>query len=108
MTREEIENILIAEGKAVICDVIVRLMTKGEIDITDINACYTRHLQGRISELQKTIDEADNCIFESLFTDSIGKPSDNSQMLRKIEWLQKVGTHNIEGILSYLKTAKNK
>jgi len=39
MTRKEIEDILTAEGKAVICDVIVRLMTKGEIDITDINAC---------------------------------------------------------------------
>lgn len=109
MTRQEIEEILTKEGKTFACDVIVRLMDRGVLDITDINTCYTRHLQGTISELKETINQADNCIFESLFTDSIGKPSDNGQIMRKIKWIEKVGLHNVEGIMDYFKkNAKKK
>lgn len=52
------------------------------------------------------INEADNCIFNSVFTDSLGKPSDNEAIQKKLEWLDKVGTHNMEGIFKYLKEHK--
>lgn len=37
MTREEITKILQDEGKTFICDVIIRLIENGNIDITDFN-----------------------------------------------------------------------
>lgn len=49
------------------------------------------------------IHQADSCIFESVFTDSLGKPADDKALQRKLEWLDKVGTHNMEGIFKYLK-----
>jgi hypothetical protein len=49
---------------------------------------------------------ADICIFESVFTDSLGKPADDRALLRKLEWMDKVGMHNMKGIMEYLKDNK--
>lgn len=82
---------------------IENLMLDGKIDITDITICHTNALEKKIAEKDEIIHNADNCIFESVFTDSLGKPADASGMRRKLEWLEKVGTRNMEGIFKYLK-----
>lgn len=82
---------------------IENLMSDGKIDITEITICHTKALESKLAEKDKVIQAADNCIFESVFTDSLGKPADNAAMQRKLEWLSKVGTHNMEGIFKYLK-----
>lgn len=82
---------------------IENLMKDGKIDITDIAICHTKALESKIAEKDEIIHNADNCIFESVFTDSLGKPADDAAMQRKLEWLDKVGTHNMEGIFKYLK-----
>lgn len=72
MTREEITQILQDKDKTFICDVIIRLIESGNIDITDFNTCYINTLQKRLNKKDRIIKEADNCIFNSLFYDSIG------------------------------------
>ena len=52
--------------------------------------------ENKLASKNMIIHEADNCIFESVFTDSLGKPADNAALMRKIEWLSKVGEHNIQ------------
>ena len=99
-------NELLDWKKESLCNLIEFLMEKGKLDITDINLCYTRALESKIAEKDKIIFDADTLLFESMFTDSIGKPADNNAMLRKLEWLSDRGTHNIEGIMDYLTKSK--
>ena len=82
---------------------IENLMVNGKLSITDIAICHTKALERKIATKDEIIHQADNCIFESVFTDSLGKPADDAAMQRKLEWLDKVGTHNMEGIFKYLK-----
>ena len=82
---------------------IENLMLDGKIDISDITLCHTHFLENKLAMKDEIIHQADNCIFESVFTDSLGKPADDNAMQRKLEWLEKVGTHNMEGIFKYLK-----
>lgn len=83
---------------------IENLMMEGKIDITDITVCHTRALESKLSAKDNIIFEADKCIFESVFTDSLGKPANDSAMQRKLEWLDEVGMHNMDGIFKYLKS----
>lgn len=85
---------------------IENLMVEGKLDISDIAICHTKALERKLSEKDEIIHQADNCIFESVFTDSIGKHADNAALMRKIEWLSKVGQHNMDGIMKYLKNNK--
>ena len=78
-------------------------MLEGKIDISDIAICHTKSLKNKLAMKDEIIHQADNCIFESVFTDSLGKPADYNAMRRKLEWLDKVGTHNMEGIFKHLK-----
>lgn len=103
MEYSDVINELLTWKKDSLCDIVEVLMEKGRIDITDINLCHVRALESKMAEKDAIIHEADNCIFESMFTDSIGKPADNQAMMRKLKWLDKVGTHNIDGIMEYLK-----
>ena len=82
---------------------IENLMAEKRLDITDITICHTRALESKLAAMNKMIFEADKCIFESVFTDSIGKPADNAAMIRKLEWMEKNGMHNMEGLFEYLK-----
>lgn len=90
-------------GKDDLLYLIENLMLNGKINISDIAVCHTRALERKLAEKDKIIFEADNCIFESMFTDAINKPSDNKGIQRKLEWLDKVGMHNMNGILEFLK-----
>ena len=103
MEYSDVINELLTWKKDSLCDIVEVLMEKGRLDITDINLCHVRALESKMAEKDAIIHEADNCIFESIFTDSIGKPSDNQAMMRKLKWLDKVGTHNMDGIMEYLK-----
>ena len=98
-----IRDTLKSLDKKTLCYLISDMMFFEKIDITDINTIYTERLKEKIAEKDKIIYEADNCIFESVFTDSLGKPADDKALQRKLEWLDKVGTHNMEGIFNYLK-----
>lgn len=82
---------------------IENLMIEGKLDISDITLCHTNFLENKLAMKDKIIHQADNCIFESVFTDSLGKPADDKALQRKLEWLDKVGTHNMEGIFKYLR-----
>lgn len=82
---------------------IENLMLDDKIDITDITLCHTNALKKKIAEKDEIIHNADNCIYESVFTDSLGKPADDAAMMRKLEWLHKVDTHNMDGLYEYLK-----
>lgn len=86
---------------------IENLMQEGVIDISDIAKCHTKALEHLLAEKDETIHQADNCIFESVFTDSIGKPASDDALARKLEWLDKIGTHNMDGIFSYLRKLNN-
>lgn len=103
MEWSEVTNELLSWKKERLCDLIEVLMENGKVDITDINRCHIRALESKMAEKDAIIHEADNCIFESMFTDSIGKPADTQAMMRKLKWLDKIGTHNMDGIMEYLK-----
>ena len=103
MTEQQVFDELNSWKKQNLCYLIVRLMRNNIVDIIDINECYVRTLEDKLAEKDKIIHEADNCIFESVFTDSLGKPADNAALMRKLEWLDKVGTHNMDGIYKHLK-----
>jgi hypothetical protein len=96
MTREEITQILQDKDKTFICDVIIRLIEGGNIDITDFNSCYINTLQKRLNEKDRIIQEADNCIFNSLFYDSIGKTDSNNVILDKVRWRYRYADTNKE------------
>lgn len=106
MNSQEIYNELFNMKKADLLFLIENLMKESKIDITDIAICHTKSLESKLSQKDELINEADNCIFNSVFTDSLGKPSDNEAIQKKLEWLDKVGTHNMEGIFKYLKEHK--
>lgn len=82
---------------------IENLMIEDKLDISDITICHTKFLENKLAMKDEIIHQADNCIFESVFTDSLGKPADDKAMQRKLEWLDKVGTHNMDGIFKYLR-----
>ena len=82
---------------------IENLMIDGKIDITDIAISHTKVLESKIAKKDEIIHQADNCIFESVFTDSLGKPADNAALMRKVKWLGIVGTHNMDGIMKFIK-----
>ena len=103
MTKNEIVNELLLHSKSDLCEIITRLMDDGAIDITDINASHIRHLNNILKEKESIIEAADECIYESVFTDSIGKPADNAGVIKKIRWMERVGGHNIDGIMKYFK-----
>ena len=96
MTREEAVQVLHEEGKEFICDVIIRLIEGGIIDITDFNSCYISTLQKRIEKKDKIIQEADNCIFNSLFYDSANKTDSANVVLDKVRWRYKYADTNKE------------
>ena len=96
MTREEIVQILQEENKTFICDVIIRLIEAGTIDITDFNTCYISTLQKKIHEKDKIIQEADNCMLNSLFYDSINKTDSANVVLDKVRWRYKYANTNKE------------
>lgn len=96
MTREEIVKILQGEGKTFICDVIIRLIDNGDIDITDFNVCYINTLQKRIDEKNRIIHEADNCIFNSLFYDHVNKVDSSNVILDKVRWRYRYADTNKE------------
>lgn len=96
MTREEITQILQDKDKTFVCDVIIRLIEAGTIDITDFNACYINTLQKRLNEKDKIIKEADNCIFNSLFYDHINKTDASNVILDKVRWRYKYADTNKE------------
>lgn len=96
MTREEITQILQYKDKTFICDVIIRLIESGNIDITDFNTCYIKTLQKRIDEKDRIIKEADNCIFNSLFYDHINKTDASNVILDKVRWRYKYADTNKE------------
>ncbi len=85
---------------------IEELMLEGKLDISDITICHTGFLESKLMIKDEIIHQADNCIFESVFTDSLGKPAADGALQRKLEWLDKIGTHNMEGIFKYLKNNK--
>lgn len=96
MTREEITQILQDKDKTFICDVIIRLIECGNIDITDFNACYINTLKKRINKKDRIIKEADNCIFNSLFYDSINKTDASNVILDKVRWMYRYANTNKE------------
>lgn len=96
MTREEITKILQDKDKTFICDVIIRLIERGNIDITDFNTCYIKTLQKRIDEKDRIIKEADNCIFNSLFYDSMNKTDSSNVILDKVRWRYRYADTNKE------------
>lgn len=106
MTEYELKEELSSMKKNDLLHLIECLMSDGVIDITDINLCHTRALESKLAAKDKIIHDADICIFESVFTDSLGKPADDSALLRKLEWMDKVGMHNMKGIMEYLKGNK--
>lgn len=95
-TIEEITKILQDKDKTFICDVIIRLIESGNIDITDFNACYINTLQKRLNEKDRIIKEADNCIFNSLFYDYINKTDASNVILDKVRWRYKYADTNKE------------
>ena len=103
MTREEIVQVLQDEDKTFICDVIIRLIERGNIDITDFNICYINTLQKRLNEKDRIIKEADNCIFNSLFYDSIGKTDSNNVILDKVRWIYRHTDANKETLCKTFK-----
>ena len=106
MTEQELKQELSSMKKNDLLYLIESLMEDGVIDITDINLCHTRALESKLAAKDKIIHDADICIFESVFTDSLGKPADDRALLRKLEWMDKVGMHNMKGIMEYLKDNK--
>lgn len=106
MTKEEIKQELSSMKKCDLLHIIEELMEDNIVDITDINLCHTRALEGKLAAKDDVIKQADICIFESVFTDSLGKPADDRALLRKLEWMDKVGMHNMQGIMDYLRTTK--
>lgn len=96
MTRNEIVQILQGENKIFICDVIVRLIENGAIDITDFNTCYVNALQKRLAEKDRIIQEADQCMFNSLFYDSLNKTDSANVILDKVRWRYKYANTNKE------------
>ena len=106
MTEYELKEELSSMKKNDLLHLIESLMEDGVIDITDINLCHTRALESKLAAKDKIIHDADICIFESVFTDSLGKPADDRALLRKLEWMDKVGMHNMKGIMEYLKETK--
>ena len=106
MNTQEIYNELSNMRKVDLLFLIEKLMKESKIDITDIAICHTKLLERKLLQKDELINEADNCIFNSVFTDSLGKPSDNEAIQKKLEWLDKVGTHNMEGIFKHLKERK--
>ena len=108
MAPDELKQELTSIKKNDLLYLIEGLMEEGVIDITDITLCHTRALESKIAAKDKVIFEADKCIFESVFTDSLGKPADNAALMRKLEWMEKTGMHNMDGIMEYLKTTNSK
>lgn len=106
MTGNELKQELSSMKKCDLLHIIEELMEENIVDITDINLCHTRALESKLAVKDKIIHDADICIFESVFTDSLGKPADDRALLRKLEWMDKVGMHNMNGILEYLKDNK--
>jgi hypothetical protein len=103
MTENELKQELSSMKKCDLLHLIEELMEDNIVNITDINLCHTRALESKLFAKDEIIKQADICIFESVFTDSLGKPADNAALLRKLEWLDKIGTHNMEGIYKHLK-----
>lgn len=102
MNINEVEEELLSWKKEDICDLIVKMMNKGKLDITDINLCHTRALESRLAEKDRIIFDADTLLFESLFNDSIGKTADAKQIMKKMKWMEERGTHNMDGIMEFL------
>lgn len=100
--KEEYKEIF-SMKKADLLYLIENLMKEGMIDIADIAVCHSRTLESKLAEKDKIIFDADTLIFNSVFTDSLGKPADSKAMMEKLNWLDKRGMHNMDGIFEYLK-----
>ena len=108
MTRNEITQILQNKDKTFICDVIIRLIESGNIDIIDFNTCYINTLQRRIAEKDRIIKEADNCIYNSLFYDHINKTDASNVILDKVKWMYKYADTNKEELCKMFNYDANK
>lgn len=92
--REKLEGL----DKKTLCYLISDMMFIDKIDITDVNYIYTERLKEKISEKDKIIREADNCIFKSLFYDHINKVDSNNVILEKVRWIYKYANTNKDEI----------
>lgn len=106
MEYSEVVNELLSWNKDSLCNAIEVLMEKGKLDITDINLCHTRALESRLAEKEDIIHEADNCIFESIFCDITNRREDAGMIMRKLTLMEKLGTHNMDGIKESYKEAR--
>ena len=104
----DVINELIAWKKESLCNMVEVLMEKGKLDITDINLCHTRALENKIAEKDEIIHDADNCIFESIFCDITKRHEDANMIKRKLDWMDKLGTHNMDGIMQSYRDANTK
>ena len=71
---------------------IENLMIEGKLDISDITLCHTKFLENKLAMKDEIIHQADNYIFESVFTDSLGKPADNAAMQGLLSNQSKTGS----------------
>ncbi len=84
MKNEELNNL------------IQYLMHKGKLNVVDIINDYTATLQDRIEQKDAIIKEADNCIFNSMFYDHLGKTDSANVILDKVRWRYKYADTNKE------------
>lgn len=71
MTENELKKELSSMKKCDLLHIIEELMEDNIVDITDINLCHTRALESKLAAKDDIIKQADICIFESVFTDSL-------------------------------------
>ena len=86
--------------KKTLCYLISDMMFFDKIDITDINRIYTERLKEKIAEKDRIIHEADNCIFDSLAYDHMGKVDSTNVILEKVRWRYKYADTNKEALCS--------
>ena len=69
----------------------------------EVHICYIKTLQKRIYEKDRIIQEADNCIFNSLFYDSVHKTDSENVILDKVRWRYKYANTNKEKLCEMFK-----
>jgi hypothetical protein len=84
--------------KKTLCYLIADMMFLDKIDITDINYIYTERLKEKIAEKDRIIHEADNCIFDSLAYDQMGKLDSTNVIMEKVRWRYKYADTNKEAL----------
>ena len=85
-------------SKQTLCYLISDMMFFDKIDITDINDIYINRLKEKIAEKDRIIYEADNCIFDSLAYDHMGKVDSSNVILEKVRWRYRYADTNKEAL----------